>query len=174
MMRFLAPLGIFALLAVLLGFGLTLKPAEVPSPLIGRSAPAFEASALRQPQRTISLADITGEVAVVNVWASWCVACLDEHPYIMALAEHVPVYGLNYKDEREAAIAWLDRHGDAYVASAFDPEGRVGLDWGVYGVPETYLLDANGVIRYKHIGAITERTLAEQLLPRIRRLKEGE
>ncbi len=172
MMRFLIPLGVFVGLTVLLGVGLTPKPGEVPSPLIDRPAPEFSASDLHRPERTIALDDITGEVAVVNVWASWCAACQDEHPYIMALSEHVPVYGLNYKDDRDAAIAWLERYGDAYVASAFDPEGSVGLDWGVYGVPETYLLDADGVIRYKHIGAVTERTLTEEFLPRIRLLQE--
>lgn len=174
MRPFALPLIVFALIVVLLGVGLSLNPSEVPSPLVGKPAPAFEAEDLHDPTATISLDDIKGQVAAVNVWASWCTACLEEHPYVMALGNEIPVYGLNYKDERDDARAWLERHGDNYAASVHDPAGRVGLDWGVYGVPETYLLDAEGVIRHKHIGAITERILTEDLLPRIRRLREEE
>lgn len=171
MKRFLIPLVVFVVLAALLGVGLTLQPDEVPSPLVGRAAPEFTAESLRDPQRRVSLHDLRGQVSVLNVWASWCTACLDEHPYVMALADEVPVYGLNYKDERAKAIAWLDRHGDSYAASAYDPDGEVGLEWGVYGVPETFILDAEGAIRKKHIGAITERALREEILPLVRELQ---
>lgn len=171
MKRFLMPLVVFVALAVLLGVGLTLRPGEVPSPLVGRAAPDFTVESLRNPQRSVSLSDLRGEVSVINVWASWCAACEDEHPYVMALANEVPVYGLNYKDERDKAIAWLDRYGDNYTASLYDPDGKVGLEWGVYGVPETYILDAEGVVRKKHIGAITERALREEILPLVHELQ---
>jgi len=173
MKRFLIPLVVFVSLAVLLGWGLTLRPDEVPSPLVGREAPAFAGESLREPGRSVSLQAARGSVAVVNVWASWCAACRDEHPYVMALAERVPVYGLNYKDERDKAIQWLDRHGDNYAGSVYDREGEIGLEWGVYGVPETFIIDQQGVVRYKHIGPITERALTEQLLPRVRELQAG-
>ena len=172
MKRFLLPLGGFLVLAAVLAVGLTLNPSEVPSPFIGKPAPAFQAQSLHEPAKTVALADIKGRVALVNVWASWCVACLDEHAYVKALAKRgIPVYGINYKDTRDEALAWLERYGNAYVISAFDPDGRIGLDWGVYGVPETFVLDANGVVRYKHIGAIDAQGLERTILPLIERLR---
>lgn len=171
MMRVILPLILFAGIATVLGVGLTLQPGKVPSPLINQPAPDFVGPTLHDPDSTLSLKDISGRVAVVNVWASWCAACRDEHPFIISLAEEVPVYGINYKDRRPDAKAWLERNGDAYTSSVYDPDGEIGLDWGVYGVPETYLLDAQGTIRYKHIGGIDERVLTEELLPRIRRLR---
>ncbi|MDX1655667.1 MAG: DsbE family thiol:disulfide interchange protein [Candidatus Competibacteraceae bacterium] len=172
-MNRLIPLGVFLLLGALLWAGLYLNPREVPSPLVGRAAPAFEAPALHDPQSTVSHEALKGRVSLVNVWASWCVACLQEHPLLVRLAQTdtVPLVGLNYKDTRPKALAWLRRNGNAYSVSAFDPEGRVGLDWGVYGVPETFVVDADGVIRHKHIGPIDERSLQETLLPLIEKLK---
>lgn len=173
-MRVAIPIVVFLALVAGLAVGLTLRPDEVPSPLIGKPAPDFSGPSLHDPADTVDRADLVGEVAVVNVWASWCAACLDEHSYIMALAKEVPVYGVNYKDARDDARAWLERHGDAYTASVHDPEGRIGLDWGVYGVPETYLLDTTGTIRFKHVGAIDEAILTEEILPRVRRLRGGQ
>lgn len=169
----LIPLLIFLLIASVLGVGLTLNPREVPSPLIGKPAPEFTAPTLYEPERTISRADLLGDVVAVNVFASWCVACRDEHPYIMALAQHydVPVYGLNYKDTRQAATEWLAQMGNGYAGIIYDPAGKVGLDWGVYGVPETFILDRRGVIRYKRIGAIDARLLKDEILPLVRQLR---
>lgn len=173
MKRMLIPLLVFLVIAVFLGIGLTLNPREIPSPLIGKPAPEFTAPTLHQPDRTISRADLVGEVVAVNVFASWCVACREEHPHIMALAQHhgVPVYGLNYKDARSDATKWLAQMGDAYTDIIYDIDGRVGLDWGVYGVPETFVLDRRGVIRYKRIGAIDGRLIKDEILPLIERLR---
>ncbi|HSQ02571.1 MAG TPA: DsbE family thiol:disulfide interchange protein, partial [Burkholderiales bacterium] len=148
MMRYALPLGIFFALVVLLAVGLNLDPREVPSPLIDKPAPMFQLPELREPQRTFSPKDLTGKVWMLNVWASWCVACREEHPVLLEFAKTgaVPVYGLNYKDQRADGIAWLQRFGDPYKLSAFDEQGRVGIDYGVYGVPETFIIDKNGVI----------------------------
>ena len=160
------PLAVFAVIAVFLGVGLTLKPREVPSPLIDKPAPAFTLSQLHAADRTISTESLRGQVYLLNVWASWCGSCRVEHPVLMDLARsgRIPIYGLNYKDGRDAGIGWLARNGDPYVASAFDGEGRVAIDFGVYGAPETFLVDAAGTIRFKHIGPLTpevvERVLA--------------
>lgn len=173
MIRFAVPLTLFLVLAVVLGVGLTLNPNVVPSPLIGEPAPAFTASALHESARTLTVADLKGQVALVNVWASWCVACLDEHRLLVRLAGlGVPIYGLNYRDSRQAAQEWLRQRGDPYRAVIFDPDAEIGLDWGVYGVPETFLLDADGVIRHKWIGAITPEVMREEVLPRVQRLRQ--
>ncbi len=167
------PLAVFAALAAMLYVSLGGNNSEVPSPLVGKAAPAIDGPRLLQPDDRLTLADLRGDVVLVNVWASWCAACLDEHAFVSALAERgVPIYGLNYKDERPAAKAWLKRYGNPYTASVFDGDGAIGLDWGVYGVPETFLLDARGTIRYKHIGAITQKAMDEEILPRIERLRE--
>jgi periplasmic protein thiol:disulfide oxidoreductases, DsbE subfamily len=170
----LIPLVVFVALAVLLAVGLTRNPAEVPSPLIGKPAPQFRVPTLADPERTIGNEDLKGQVTLVNVWASWCVACRDEHPVLMELAARkvAPIVGLDYKDAREDGLAWLSRFGNPYQQIAYDRDGRVGLDWGVYGVPETFVLDRHGVIRYKHIGPITRQTVQETLLPLIERLKQ--
>lgn len=173
MKRFAVPLIVFAGLLVLLAVGLNLDPRRVPSPLIGKPAPPFAASTLHDPSRQLSLADLHGKVALVNVWASWCASCRQEHPYVKELARRgVPVYGIDYKDSRGDAVDWLNTFGNAYVATAFDPRGRIGLDWGVYGVPETFVLDANGVVRHKHIGAMDDRSLEDEILPLVRRLRQ--
>jgi len=168
------PLGVFVALVVLLAVGLTRNPAEVPSPLIGKPAPEFSVPSLADPGRMIGSEDLKGQVTIVNVWASWCAACRDEHPLLMELAARkiVPIVGLDYKDTRDEGLAWLRRFGDPYDSIAFDGDGRVGLDWGVYGVPETFVLDRNGVIRHKHIGPITRESVQKTLLPLIERLKQ--
>lgn len=170
---FLLPFFVFAALAGLLLVGLQLNPQEVPSPLIGKPAPAFEAPSLaddelRLSERTLAEAG----PSLFNVWASWCVACRHEHPLLMSLSRDadVSIFGLNYKDDADDARAWLAQHGNPYVATAFDPQGQVGLDWGVYGVPETFLIDAAGVVRYKHIGPLTTEAVERELLPRLRAL----
>lgn len=172
-MRFLIPLGVFAVMVLFLGIGLTLNPREVPSPLIGKPAPAFELSRVADAGQTLSPEDFKGQVALVNVWASWCVSCRQEHPVLLQLARQnvVPIYGLNYKDQREAAQGWLNQHGNPYIASAFDADGRVGINWGVYGVPETFVIDKAGLIRHKHTGPVTPESLDQELLPLIRQLQ---
>jgi cytochrome c biogenesis protein CcmG/thiol:disulfide interchange protein DsbE len=165
-------LGIFAALVVLLGVGLSLNPREVPSPLIGKPAPAFELPLLAAPDKTFSQKDMLGKVWVLNVWASWCAPCLVEHPQITRLANAVPVVGLNYKDARQDAIPWLKRNGDPYFTTVQDPGGRIGLDYGVYGVPETYVIDRKGVIRYKRIGPVTPEILKEKIEPVLKALND--
>lgn len=175
MNRFLWPLGIFAALVALLGVGLTLNPREVPSPLINKPAPHFELPQLHEPARTITEKDLLGKVWMLNVWASWCVSCREEHPVLLDLAKSgaVPIYGLNYKDKRADGLAWLKNMGDPYQLSAFDAAGRVGIDYGVYGVPETYVIDKRGVIRYKRIGPVTAEILKEKILPLVQELARG-
>jgi len=175
MNRFVLPLGIFVVLVLLLGVGLSLNPREVPSPLIGKPAPAFELPLLHHPERTFSPKQVQGKVWVLNVWASWCAPCREEHPVITALAQSgiAPVYGLNYKDPRDQAIAWLKRYGDAYQLSVSDIDGRVGIDYGVYGVPETYVIDKQGTIRYKRVGQVTPQLVKEKIAPLIAELNRG-
>jgi len=170
--RFLIPLALFAVLVVFLGVGLTLNPREVPSPLINKPAPAFVLPQLHAPDQTFAQKDMLGKVWMLNVWASWCVSCREEHPHLAALARTgaVPIYGLNYKDERADGIAWLARYGDPYQLSAYDRDGRIGIDYGVYGVPETYVIDKAGVIRYKRIGIVTPEIIRDKILPLVKEL----
>ena len=172
MNRFLWPLGLFIVLALFLAVGLRLDPREVPSPLIDKPAPAFTAPLLSKPDVTMGKQDLAGKVWLLNVWASWCVACRDEHPVLVDFAKRgvVPVYGLNYKDQRPAAFSWLRQGGNPYVDSFFDADGRIGIDYGVYGVPETFVIDRQGVVRYKHIGALTPEVLHDKIEPLIRKL----
>jgi len=165
--RFLIPLVVFAVMVVFLGVGLNLDPREVPSPLINKPAPPFVLPQLHAPDKTFSQKDMLGKVWLLNVWASWCVACREEHPHLVAFARTgaVPIYGLNYKDERADGLAWLARFGDPYTLSASDRDGRIGIDYGVYGVPETYLIDKAGVIRYKRIGIVTPEIIRDKILP---------
>ena len=173
LVRLIVPLALFAALMALLGVGLKLNPREVPSPLIGKPAPNFELPLLQKPEATFSPQQMLGKVWILNVWASWCVSCREEHPLLMALskARLAPLYGLNYKDGRDDAIRWLGRYGDPYAGSAYDVKGVVGIDYGVYGVPETYVIDKRGVIRYKHIGAVTPDVLEKKIVPLLRTLE---
>lgn len=175
MKRFLLPLGIFVTLVLFLGIGLRLNPREVPSPFIGKPAPVFSLAQLNEADKTIAPQDMLGKVWLLNVWASWCVSCRQEHPVLMDLSAKgiVPIIGLNYKDGREDGIAWLRQFGNPYQLSAFDAKGKVGIDYGVYGVPETFLIDKLGVIRYKHIGPVTPEVIAEKLLPLIKELNRA-
>jgi cytochrome c biogenesis protein CcmG/thiol:disulfide interchange protein DsbE len=171
-LRFLLPLALFIALVGFLAVGLKLDPKEVPSPLIGKPAPDFALTRLDQPTLTIRREDLLGKVWMLNVWASWCTACREEHPVLLDFAKRrlVPVYGLNYKDQRSAGLRWLGSFGDPYETSLFDPDGRVGIDWGVYGVPETFVIDRQGVVRYKHIGPLTPDVLRERIEPLLRQL----
>lgn len=173
--RFLIPLAVFAVMVVFLGVGLTLNPREVPSPLIDKPAPPFVLPQLHAPDKTFSQKEMLGQVWMLNVWASWCVACREEHPYLVALARTgaVPIYGLNYKDERADGIAWLARFGDPYQLSAYDRKGQVGIDYGVYGVPETYVIDKAGVIRYKRIGIVDQKIIDDKILPLVKELNKN-
>ena len=164
--------GIFAALVVLLGVGLTLNPREVPSPLIGKAAPPFELPLLQEDQKKFASREMLGKVWLLNVWASWCEPCLQEHPVISALAKTLPapVVGLNYKDARENALPWLQRNGNPFYLTVFDGSGRIGIDYGVYGVPETYVIDKKGIIRYKRIGPVTPEVVQKKIEPLVREL----
>lgn len=173
-MRFLVPLAIFIALAVLLAVGLERDPRRVPSPLIDKPAPSFSLPGLAAEGATVSPADFEGKVWLLNVWASWCVACRAEHPVLNELAQRdlVPMVGLNYKDAQADAVRWLRDWGNPYSVVAVDADGRVGIDWGVYGVPETFVIDKRGRIRHKHIGPISPESLEEEIIPWIERLQK--
>jgi cytochrome c biogenesis protein CcmG/thiol:disulfide interchange protein DsbE len=172
MMRFW-PFVAFVILAIFLYVGLGLNPHEVPSPLINKPAPAFTLPQLHDPSKKFSSEDMKGQVWLLNVWASWCVSCREEHPVLMALSRKniVPILGLDYKDKNEDGEAWLRNGGNPYTLVSTDADGRVGIDYGVYGVPETYVIDKQGVIRYKQIGAITHESLQKKILPLIAELQ---
>ncbi|OGA98292.1 MAG: thiol:disulfide interchange protein [Burkholderiales bacterium RIFCSPHIGHO2_12_FULL_61_11] len=168
------PLAVVLVVGVFLAIGLTLDPREVPSPLIGKPVPEFSLPPVKGRTLGLSSADLKGEVSLVNVFASWCVACRAEHPLLMALKQQgvVPIHGLNYKDQPEDAKKWLDELGDPYTRTGADINGRVAIDWGVYGVPETFVIDRQGRIAYKQIGPVTPEVLEKTILPLIRRLRQ--
>ena len=173
MFKYLLPLLLFIVLAVFLALGLHLNPKEIPSPLIGKPAPAFDLPVLGGGVQTLSHNDLQGQVWLLNVWASWCVSCREEHPLLLKLASQhsVALIGLNYKDEAAAAQQWLAQRGNPYNASVMDADGRIGIDYGVYGVPETFVIDKHGVIRYKYTGPVSSADLETILLPLIRQLQ---
>lgn len=175
MWRYLAPLAIFLVLAGFLYVGLGLNPREVPSPLVDKPAPAFQLAQLGRPDQSFSRDDMKGKVWMLNVWASWCTACREEHPLLVEIARQgtVPIVGLNYKDKPDAAKQWLAQWGDPYKLSVQDPVGRTGIEFGVYGVPETFVIDKNGVIRFKQIGPITPKVWQDKMLPLIRQLEQA-
>jgi cytochrome c biogenesis protein CcmG/thiol:disulfide interchange protein DsbE len=172
-MKFLLPLVLFIGLVVFLAIGLTRDPREIPSPLVNKPAPAFVLPQLFDPQQNFKSEEMRGKVWLLNAWASWCAACQDEHPLLLQLAKSgtVPIYGLDYKDERPNALAWLEELGNPYTLVISDAEGRVAIDYGVYGVPETFVIDRNGVIRYKQIGPVTEEALRNKILPLVKELQ---
>lgn len=171
---FVVPLLAFAVLVVLLAVGLGRDPRLIPSPLIGKPVPEFDLPPVKGRSLGLASRDLKGEVSLVNVFASWCVACREEHPYFMQLARDriVPVHGLNYKDRPEDAERWLNEMGDPYTRTGADIDGRVGIDWGVYGVPETFLIDREGRIAYKHIGPVNADVLNNKILPLIKKLRD--
>ena len=177
MKKTLIPLVVFAVLAIFLAIGLTRDPAEVPSPLIGKPAPQFQTPRLAAEGSTVPAFDskaMLGQVWMLNVWASWCVACRIEHPLLMeyAKANLVPLVGLDYKDKDADGLRWLERFGNPYDHVIVDRDGRIGIEFGVYGVPETFIIDKAGVIRYKQIGPITEDAWNSKMLPLLRELKK--
>jgi cytochrome c biogenesis protein CcmG/thiol:disulfide interchange protein DsbE len=174
MMRFLLPLGLFVVLVGFLAVGLKLDPREVPSPLIGKPAPNFTLPELATPASKFSPADMKGKVWVLNVWASWCVPCREEHPVLVEFSKSgaAPLYGINYKDRTADAQRWLKQFGNPYAMTVVDADGRVGIDYGVYGVPETYVVDKLGIIRYKQIGPVTQEVLQQKILPLIAELRK--
>jgi len=175
MTRFLLPFGVFLAIGLALMAGLRRDPHELPSALVGKPAPAFELPVLEADGRTVRASDMRGKVWMLNVWASWCGPCQLEHPLLVDFARHtqVPVVGLNYKDKPEAARAWLQRLGNPYSATLADPEGRTGIDFGVYGVPETFVIDREGIVRYRQAGPLTAQALEQRLLPLLRQLEKG-
>lgn len=173
--RLLLPLLAFLLLAGFLAAGLKRDPHDLPSPLVGKPAPPFQGAVLGDSHGAFSPRQMVGKVWLLNVWASWCTACRAEHDMLMQLARQgvAPVVGLNYKDPAGAGAQWLQRHGDPYLLSVSDLEGRIGIDYGVYGVPETFVIDAHGIIRLRHAGPITQELLDSQLLPLIKKLNDA-
>ena len=169
MSRFLVPLILVAVMIPVFVIGLNRDPSEIPSPLLLKPAPEFELPRLKDPSRTVGSADYEGRLALLNVWATWCVGCRQEHDYLLKLTSEIeiPMYGLNWRDRRNDALTWLQRLGDPYVASAYDEDGRVGIDWGVYGAPETFLIGPDGIILYKHISPMTEEVWQKEFQPRI-------
>ena len=174
MKKTLIPLALFIVLLVFLAIGLTRDPREVPSPLIDKPAPVFALAQLHEPQKTFESKSMLGQVWLLNTWASWCVACREEHPVLLEFSKtkSVPLIGLDYKDKPEEGSKWLARFGNPYDLSISDLDGRVGIDFGVYGVPETFLIDKQGIIRYKHIGPITPESLAQKILPLVKELQK--
>ena len=172
--RFLVPLAIFVVIAGFLAWGLTRDPSQVPSPLIGKPVPDFSLPRLEAGAGTIGPERLRGEVYLLNVWATWCTGCRKEHDVLMEAASRrgIRILGLDYKDERGAALGWLEQRGNPYFASAYDPDGRVGIDLGVYGVPETYVIDADGIVRHKVIGPMSREVLNETIAPMVRRLRD--
>lgn len=172
-LRFLLPLALFLGVSAFLYKGLFLNPREVPSPLIGKPAPAFELPKLHDASQRIGREDLLGKVWMLNVWASWCTPCQEEHPLVIDIARRglVPVYGLNYKDQGPAARNWLARLGDPYQATLVDADGRVGIDWGVYGVPETFIIDRSGTVRFKHTGPLTPEVVRKRIEPLLKELQ---
>ena len=170
--RFLLPLAAFVVLLVFLGVGLGLNPREVPSPLIGKPAPAFSLTRLDDASQKMGLADLRGRVWMLNVWASWCAPCRQEHALVQDIARRklVPVVGLNYKDTRSNASQWLAEMGNPYQATLFDGDGRVGIDFGVYGVPETFIIDQQGIVRMKHVGPLTPEVVRGRIEPLLKQL----
>ncbi|MDX1488710.1 MAG: DsbE family thiol:disulfide interchange protein [Acidiferrobacterales bacterium] len=171
---FVVPILVFLGISALLAIGLFLDPREVPSPLIGKPVPDFKLPPVQGRTLGLSAEDLKGEVSLVNVFASWCVACREEHPLLMRLSQQriVPIHGLNYKDAPKDATDWLDRLGDPYTRTGADISGRVGIDWGVYGVPETFVIDRSGRIAYKHIGPISPRDWEEKMAPLVEQLRK--
>ena len=171
--RYALPLVVFVVLVGFLYEGLYRDPRLIPSPLINKPAPDFKLPTLADPQQTFSRNDMLGKVWVFNVWASWCVSCREEHPLLMAFskAKIVPVYGMDYKDKGADAKEWLQQRGNPYVKVITDKDGRVGMDYGVYGVPETYLIDRKGIIRYKQIGPLTTDVIENKIIPMVKELR---
>lgn len=168
-LRYLVPIIALGVLIPIFIIGLQRDPSSVPSPYLGKTAPAFSLPSVEDPAATVSSEDYQGQLALVNVWATWCVGCRHEHDFLLTLAarEDIPIYGLNWRDNREEAVLWLQQLGDPYVASAFDADGKVGIDWGVYGAPETFLIGPDGTVLHKHLGPLAEESWEQDFVPKI-------
>jgi cytochrome c biogenesis protein CcmG/thiol:disulfide interchange protein DsbE len=175
MARYLLPLGIFAILASFLYAGLSLNPRDIGSTRLDKVAPTFTLPTVEDPSKTLNQQVFLGKVSLFNAWASWCVSCRQEHPVLMQLAQYtqIPIYGLNYKDNLDDARNVLQKQGNPYLANAFDEKGRIGMDWGVIGTPETFIVDKRGVVRYKHIGPLSPEVLQQKILPLIKQLENS-
>jgi cytochrome c biogenesis protein CcmG/thiol:disulfide interchange protein DsbE len=173
MWRYLLPLGVLVALVGVFWHGLHTDSSRVPSPFIGKNMPAISLSELRHPDVTFGNQQLRGHIALVNFWGTWCISCREEHPVLMQFAARhsVPIYGIDYKDKRASAKDWLNKKGNPYATIAFDPESKTAINWGVYGAPETFLVDAHGVIRHKYIGPLTSELVKNDLVPRIARLR---
>jgi len=169
MLRFVLPLIAFVLLIVVFSFGLFNDPRELPSPFLGHEAPAFQLPSLTEPGNTVASTDYQGEFALVNVWATWCVGCRQEHAFLLQLSKSgaIPIYGINWRDTRREALSWLEQLGNPYESVGFDEDGRVGIDWGVYGAPETFLISNEGIVLYKHLGPLDAAAWEREFVPRI-------
>lgn len=175
MLKYLLPVGLFALLAGFLYFGLGRDKETLPSPLIGKTAPVFELTRLEDPAKMFSNTELAGKPYVLNVWGTWCIGCRQEHGALLEIARRgeVPIVGLNWNDDRQQAQSWLEQLGNPYSVTAFDGEGRVAIDWGVYGAPETFLIDANGKVIKKHIAPLTVEIWEQEFVPLLPQAKAG-
>jgi len=171
MLRFALPLLAFAglIVAFVVGLDPERDPSRLPSPFLGKTAPEFDLPRLKNPEERIASRDYAGQTTLVNVWATWCVECRREHGFLMRLAEsnEIPLYGLNWRDQRDAALSWLAQLGDPYIASGYDADGRTGIDWGVYAAPETFLISKDGRVLYKHLGALSDAIWEQEFRPLI-------
>jgi cytochrome c biogenesis protein CcmG, thiol:disulfide interchange protein DsbE len=169
----LVPLLFLSALGIVLWRGLSLNPRQLPSPLVNKPIPAFSLPNLLQPQQAFASSALNGQIALLNVWATWCISCRVEHPVLVDIAkrQHIPIYSLDYKDSRVAASEWLHQFGNPYRAIGFDHDGKVAINLGVYGTPETFIIDQHGIIRYKHIGPITEDVWQTEVMPEIQKLE---
>ena len=165
------PLALFIGLVILFAKGLKLDPNDMPSALIDKSLPVFSLPSLESEQTLLTRDDLIGEVSLVNVWGTWCPSCMEEHPYLMELSKEVPIIGINYKDVRADALDWLNRLGNPYVINVFDESGKLGIDLGVFGAPETYVIDQQGVVRYKHVGVVDDAVWRHLLKPVVDELR---
>ena len=172
MNRYFLPLIAALILIPIMILGLRSDPSELPSQYIGKPAPEFNLPTLRDPDKNISTADLQGQISLVNIWATWCAGCRAEHPFLMQLSREktVPIYAINWRDNREDALQWLGQLGDPYVASGFDGDGRVGIDWGAYGAPETFLLNEKGHVIYRLTGPLSRAMWNQEFVPRIAEL----
>ncbi len=172
-MRFILPLLVFVVISGFLYSGLGRDPTYVPSPFIGKPAPQFKLPTLHDPDSSFSTEQMTGKVWLLNIWATWCASCRVEHPVLVDLAQRgqVDIVGLNYKDEDDKAISWLQQLGDPYQITAVDSDGRIGIDWGLYGAPETFVIDAEGTVRLKHVGPVSFDDLEKTIMPLVAKLQ---
>ncbi|MCH8099460.1 MAG: DsbE family thiol:disulfide interchange protein [Proteobacteria bacterium] len=169
MNRFLLPLIAVVLMIPILILGLNTDPRKLPSPYIGKPAPQFELPGLKDPSITVSTASLEGRMTLVNIWATWCVGCRAEHQFLMQLAQQgtIPIYGINWRDSRKQALSWLEQLGDPYVVSGFDADARVGIDWGAYGAPESFLVNPQGIVLYRFAGPLNQAIWEREFQPRI-------